>query len=218
MAFKKKVKHSLNIWLISAFLVLNLHAFSQIQQTNKEVKKPFKDRIFIGGGLGFSVGNYSSLIDVSPLVGYAVTDNFVAGIGLTYKYYRLKDYYQNIDNGDLFDYKTNIYGGSIWARYFLTGIDIPVLENMFLHAEIEPLIFNQDYSYNPAGNFIDPYGNRYALKNQQVTLTSYFLGGGLRQFVGGKSYLYIEVLWNFNEDIYSPYSNPRIMFGFAAGL
>ncbi len=207
------------ISLTAAFLFyIYPNVFGQKIKDFNEEKKPFKDRISIGGGLGFSIGNYSSLIDVSPLVGYELTKNVVVGIGLTYKYYRLKDFYYNKISQEYFDYKTNIYGGSVWARYFLTGIDIPVIENMFIHAEVEPLVFNQDYSLSGTGIFQDPYGNQYSLKKQQITLTGYFLGGGYRQLITDRSYLYIEALWNFNEGIYSPYSNPRIMVGFAAGL
>lgn len=204
-----------------AFLLLVLscgYNYGQEQKIQQSDKRPFKDRIFVGGSLGFSWGNYSSLIEVSPIFGFAVTDRFVVGLGLTYKYYRYKDYYYNYDDGQFTDLKTNMYGGSIWMRYFLTGIGIPVIENIFLHAEIEPLIFNNNFRFNPGGNFYDPYGNRYSRDNEQVTLTSYFLGGGLRQMLGQRSYLYIEVLWNFNEQLYTPYSNPRIRIGVAAAL
>ena len=122
--------------------------------------------------------------------------------------------------GHFRDLKNNIYGGSIFARYFLTGIGIPVIENMFLHAEVEPLIFTNDYKLVPynQGDFMDAYGNYYIKKTNRLTITSYFLGGGLRQMITDRSYLYIEVLWNFNEELYSPYSNPRIRIGFAAGF
>jgi len=183
-------------------------------------KKTFIDRVSIGGALGFGFGSNSILVDVSPIIGYSVTDNFVVGIGLTYKYYQFNDYYLKLDDGSLSDLKNNIYGGSVFARYFLTGIGIPVIENMFLHAEVEPLIFSNDYKLvNPnQGDFRDAYYNYYIKENEQVTITSYFLGGGLRQMITDRSYLYIEVLWNFNEELYSPYSNPRIRIGFAAGF
>ncbi len=192
------------------------------QEIRREIKdkKTFIDRVSIGGALGFGFGSNSILVDVSPIIGYSVTDNFVVGLGLTYKYYQLNDYYLKLDDGSLSDLKNNIYGGSVFARYFLTGIGIPVIENMFLHAEVEPLIFTNDYKLMPykQGDFIDAYGNYYINENEQLTITSYFLGGGLRQMITDRSYLYIEVLWNFNEELYSPYSNPRIRIGFAAGF
>ena len=199
-------------------ILVSSYNYGQESKNKQSSKRPFKERLFLGGSLGFSFGNYSSLIEVSPLVGYAVTDRFVVGLGLTYKYYRYKDYYLNYDNGQFEDLTTNIYGGSIWMRYFLTGIGIPVIENIFLHAEVEPLVFNHNYRFDPGGDFYDPYGNRYSHDNEQISLTSFFLGGGLRQMLGQRSYLYLEVLWNFNEELYTPYSNPRIRIGVAAGL
>jgi hypothetical protein len=198
------------------------YSYGQESKSKQSASRSFKDRLFVGGALGFSFGNYSSLIDVSPIFGFAVTDRFVVGLGLTYKYYKYKEYYATFDNNGIingfYDLKTNMYGGSIWMRYFLTGIGIPVIENIFLHAEVEPLLFNHNYRFDPGGNFYDPYGNRYSKDNEQITLTSYFLGGGLRQMLGQRSYLYIEVLWNFNEELYTPYSNPRIRIGVAAAL
>jgi hypothetical protein len=182
--------------------------------------RSFMDRISIGGALGLGFSNNSVLVDVSPIIGYSLTDNLEVGVGLTYKYYQLNDYYLNLEDGSLSDSKNNIYGGSLFARYFLTDIGIPIIENMFLHAEVEPLIFSNDYVLMPfnQGKFIDAYGNYYNKGKEQVTITSYFLGGGLRQMITDRSYLYIEVLWNFNEELYTPYSNPRIRIGISAGF
>lgn len=192
------------------------------QESNREIKdkKTFIDRVSIGGALGFGFGSNSILVDVSPIIGYSVTDNFVVGLGLTYKYYQFNDYYLKLDDMSLSDLKNHIYGGSVFARYFLTGIGIPVIENMFLHTEVEPLIFTNDYTLMPynQGDFIDAYGNYYINENEQITITGYFLGGGLRQMITDRSYLYIELLWNFNEELYSPYDNPRIRIGIAAGF
>ena len=211
-----KILPFLLLFLISGYIN------GQDTKNKKSNSKPFKERLFVGGSLGFSVGSYSSLIEVAPIFGFAVTEKFVVGLGLTYKYYRYKDYYATIDdNGNIsgiYDLTTNIYGGSIWMRYFLTDLGIPIIENIFLHAEVEPLIFNHNYSFDPGGDFYDPYGNRYSKDNEQISLTSFFLGGGLRQMLGQRSYLYLEVLWNFNEELYSPYSNPRIRIGVAASL
>jgi hypothetical protein len=217
---KKISKLFLNVaFVVFAFLTMQI-ASGQKSETKENAKRPFKDRISIGGALGFGFGSNSILVDISPIIGYSLTNNLVVGLGLTYKYYQLNDYYYSFDDKSFSDLKNNIYGGSIFARYFLTGIDIPVIENLFLHAEVEPLIFTNDYTLMPynQGDFIDAYGNYFIKKNEQVTITSYFLGGGLRQPITDRSYLYIEVLWNFNEELYTPYSNPRIRIGFSAGF
>lgn len=218
----KNISHTIASLLVIFALSIPLLTFSQQRNEKETSKPPFKERIFFGGALGFSLGSYSSLIDVSPIIGYAVASDLVVGIGLTYKYYRYKDYYALVDGSgyivDLYDFKTNMYGGSIWARYFLTKTEIPVIENLFLHAEVEPLLFVNNYKLDPAGDFRDIYNNRYVEANERITLTGIFLGGGLRQMIGGRSYLYLELLWNFNEELYSPYSNPRIRIGVAAGF
>jgi hypothetical protein len=206
-------------FVVFAFLTMQI-ASGQKSETKEKAKRPFKDRISIGGALGFGFGSNSVLVDVSPIIGYSLTNNLVVGLGLTYKYYQFNDYYLNLDDGSLSDQKNNIYGGSVFARYFLTGIGIPIIENIFLHAEVEPLIFSNDFKLvnSSQGDFRDAYYNYYIKENEQVTITSYFLGGGLRQPVTDRSYLYIEVLWNFNEELYTPYSNPRIRIGFSAGF
>ena len=201
------------------YLLINSDiSFSQKDSKIAKQKSPIAERIFIGGSLGFSIGTYSSLIDVSPIFGYAVTEDFIAGFGLTYKYYKYKDYFYNIDNGELDDFKSNMYGVSIWSRYYLSKIGIPFIENIFLHAEVEPLTFINKYRFSPYGSYLDPWGSRYEKGDEGINLTGIFLGGGLRQMIGGRSYLYIEAVWNVNEDLYSPYSNPRIRIGVAAGF
>ena len=208
------------ILLIS--LLLSVQVQAQRRASQYAPKKSFGQRIFVGGSLGFGFGTYSSLVDVSPLIGYAVTNDWVVGIGLTYKYYRYKDYYYYVDdNGKIqwLDFKTNMYGASIWTRYFLTKTEIPVIENIFLHAEVEPLMFVNKYKPDPTGIYRDRYSNnRYTEENDRINVTGYFLGGGLRQLIGGRSYVYLELLWNFNDELYSPYSNPRIRIGIAAGF
>lgn len=204
--------------LVIFLLLASNITFSQKDSKIANKKKPFAERIFVGGSLGFSIGNYSSLVDVSPIFGYAVTDDFIAGLGLTYKYYQYRDYFLNVDNGQLADFKSNMYGFSIWSRYYLSKIGIPFIENIFLHAEVEPLTFVNKYYYNPYGTYLDPWGTPYAKGDERINFTGVFLGGGLRQMIGGRSYMYIEVVWDLNEDFYSPYSNPRIRIGVAAAF
>lgn len=210
---------TLKILALVLGILFSSYIYGQNSTSKKSNKKPFKERLFVGGSLGFSLGSNSSSVEVSPILGYAVSSDFIIGLGFTYRYYVYKDYYFNIDNGESFNYTTNLYGGSIWARYFLSRIGIPVIENIFLHAEIEPLIYEESFKYVPTnGDYKDIYGNLYVKEKTRQTFTGFYLGGGLRQMLGQRSYMYIEVLWNFNEELYTPYSNPRIRIGVAAGL
>ena len=205
-----------------AILIATLGVYSPtIGQSDKPTAQPkqlLSERLAFGGSLGLSFGSQTTLVDISPIVGYAITNDFMAGIGLTYKYYQYKNYYYNVPDGTYSNLKMNIYGGSVWSRYFLTRTEIPVIENAFLHAEYEPLVIAHDYIFNPNGIFKDPYGSRFSKGRDNITLHGIFVGGGIRQPIGGRSFMYLEVLWNLNEELYSFYSNPRIRIGIAAGF
>ena len=189
----KKVLSLLLLFFLSGAIVTP--TASGQRSSEPKSKKSFGQRIFFGGGLGFSLGTYSSMIDVSPIIGYAVTNEWMVGVGFTYKYYRYRDYYALIDGTgtivDLYDFKTNMFGGSIWTRYFLTKTEIPVIENIFLHAEVEPLTFINQYTLDPAGEYRDIYNNRYIRQDDRYDVTGYFLGGGLRQMIGGNAFMYL---------------------------
>jgi len=217
---KEVIKILKVLFLVFAFFGFSNSLLAQDINNKKEGKSSFMDKISIGGGLGFGFGSNSFLIDVSPIIGYSVTNTFMVGLGLTYKFHKIDDYYYSFPDSAFTDYKSNIYGGSVFARYFLTGIGIPVIENMYLHAEVEPLVFQTDYTLvtSNAGDYRDAYYNYYIKESDQITITSVFLGGGLRQMISDRSFLYIEALWNFNEGLYSPYDNPRIRIGVSFGL
>jgi hypothetical protein len=44
------------------------------------------------------------------------------------------------------------------------------------------------------------------------------VGGGIKQEIGVNSFLTLMLLYNLNETVNSPYSNPVIRVGFAVGL
>jgi len=85
------------------------------------------DRIFFGGGGGFSGGNDVVIISLSPQVGYKITQNYAAGIGVTYQHVRIRSLQESISN----------YGWSIFNRYSIT-------EQFFGYGEFERLTFQQD--------------------------------------------------------------------------
>lgn len=155
---------------------------------------PFKDRIFIGGNLGLQFGS-ATYIDISPLVGYKITERIHAGIGATYIYYKVKDSYYN------YAYETSIYGGRLFGRYYF-------LETLFGHAEFEVLNMDVPEEISGTPNF------NYVRDN----ITSVMVGGGYAQPIGENSALILMVLWNLTEEQYSPYQNPIFRIGFSAGF
>lgn len=127
-----------NVLLITILFCLLSNAF--FAQYTKEDEKPdkenpladtpFKDRLFTGGNLGFGVSNNILYLDVSPIIGYKVTEKLGAGIGLRYSLIRNMFSKVNYTN----------YGGSVFARY-------KVIPQVFLHAELEGL---RSYDYSSA--------------------------------------------------------------------
>lgn len=67
----------------------------------------FTDRLFFGGGLGFSAGSEQTNVSLSPIIGYMITQQWSAGVGITYQYLKLKR----------FDVSDNLWGGNLFTRY-----------------------------------------------------------------------------------------------------
>ncbi|MCF8234323.1 MAG: hypothetical protein K9G67_05260 [Bacteroidales bacterium] len=151
-------------------------------------EEPRDNRFVYGGGFGLQFGTVT-LIEVSPMIGYKVTERFVPGIGFSYTYYK--------DNRFEPDYETNIFGGSIFARYY-------VLTDLFAQAEYQKLSYER--MYWPL------------LEKERISVDSYLIGGGYRQWIGRSFAATIIVLYNLNESLDSPYSNPIFRIGFQAGF
>jgi len=150
----------------------------------KKSSSAFFDRIVLGGSFSLQFGT-QTVVGIAPQIGYKITDQLIAGIGLQYIYYHFKNSYS--------EYKSNVYGGSLFARYFLT-------ENLFLHSEYE--ILNMDVP-------LDAY------HYHRQDITSVFVGGGYRQMLGERSSIDLMILFNLNQSTYSPYENPIVRVGFS---
>lgn len=85
------------------------------------------DRIYFGGGGGFSGGTDIVNISLSPIVGYKITDSYSAGLGITYQYLRFTNIGESISN----------YGWSVFNRYNIT-------QQFFGYGEFERLTFQLD--------------------------------------------------------------------------
>jgi len=114
--------HYLYTGVLSLFLFFFiLPAKGQYTNENKAQKPDFKSRLFFGGGFGLQFGS-TTLIELSPLVGYMITPKFSVGISPTYKYYHYNAPYGAVN--------TNVFGGSIFSRY-------SIFQNVFAHVEYE---------------------------------------------------------------------------------
>jgi hypothetical protein len=157
-------------------------------QERPDTKVPFGQRLVFGGNIGLQFGRYT-FVDISPLVGYKVTDQLIMGLGATYIYYSVDDF--------PYKYSTNIFGGRTYTKYYL-------MENLFAHVEYEILNMEvlDDLTY----------------KLVRTNIPSLFVGGGYRQMMGQRSAIELLLLYNLMEERNSPYQNPIIRAGFVFGF
>jgi len=151
----------------------------------------WKDRVYFGGNLGLQFGTITN-VEVSPLVGYRVTDKFSAGLGVTYIYYKIE-----YSNGQ--EFETDIYGGRIFARRNLT-------EQIFLYGEFESLNLE--------------FFNTSDLTVTREWVPGLFLGGGYFMPLGRNAGFSAMALYNvIYDDLKSPYNSPLIIrVGFTVGF
>jgi hypothetical protein len=93
-----------------------------------------------------------------------------------------------------FSTSTNILGGAAFAQYLL-------FEQFVAHAELEYLSFE-----NPN------------IRDERIDFFSPLIGAGYRASIGRRSFANFLILFNLNDDINSPYTNPIIRVNFGFGL
>lgn len=82
------------------------------REIDENSKPSWKERVYVGGGLGLnggtdSYGNRYFYLGLYPVIGYMVTNKLSAGTGITWQYYSYPDVNQTI----------NQYGFSPFVRY-----------------------------------------------------------------------------------------------------
>ncbi|MBN2681444.1 MAG: hypothetical protein JXR58_02975 [Bacteroidales bacterium] len=174
--------------LFLIFLItLSISTIAQNEQNTR-----FSDNLFFGGGLGLSFGNMTN-IEISPLVGYMLTEDFHAGLQIRYQYIRANYYY----NSYLYDFRTDIFGAAPFLRYF-------VLDEYYLISEFELLSLETEYF-----DVLNLYDNNP--DKERFIYTGVFVGAGYAQRFSEKSMIYFSVLYNLNESSNSPYSSPLVV-------
>ena len=112
---------------------LSIHANAQKDSTSSKKDSQYswkfeKERMTFGGGIGGSLGERYSSVNVSPLIGYKFTDKFFGGTRLIYNYY-------SVPNRGGF----SNYGYGILSRYFIKS-------NIFAHAEYQDIFYKGNNS------------------------------------------------------------------------
>jgi hypothetical protein len=114
----------------------------------------FRDRVFVGGGLGGGLSSYYTWVEVSPMVGYMFTDRLAGGIGLRYQYYK--------DNRT--NFSSSIIGPYAYARFQFVNF-------AFAYAEYEHLFLK----------YKDPLAPESVTN---IDVPGFLIGGGLTSGFG----------------------------------
>jgi hypothetical protein len=162
------------------------------ERSSEDRKGKFKkENLFTGGGAIVSVGNYSTVLGASPVLGYSINKWLDAGISFNFTYASSRAVYSNGFNYVVSDDKvreTN-FGPGIFARVY------PV-KFLFINIQGEHNFISQKRI------FANSPTERY-----KVSATSLLLGIGYangRQGVGD-FYYYISVLADVAGNVNSPY-------------
>ena len=148
------------------------------------------EKVTFGGSLGANFGSNQTYLEIAPQLGYFLTENLLVGIGANYTYFEDKQ----------FNVSTSLYGSRTFFQYVFDGLPI------IAHAEGE--IIN-----------IELFGNSFNT-TERVNVYNFYVGGGLKQDLGGSSFLYVLALYNLNETEKSRLIqfNPIVRAGIAIGL
>jgi hypothetical protein len=172
-------------------LLLTASAYAQqdslfVKRNREEFKeKPaWTEKITFGGNFGLQFGRITQ-INISPLIGYRITDKFVAGGGPSYIYTSYK-----YSNG--LKVENTILGGRAFAQHV-------VFENLAVRGEFEYLSIEYPVAYNGT-DFIK---NKEWVANPLIGL-SYNLP------IGRKASFGITALYNLN---YQNRLNRQYLYG-----
>lgn len=182
--------------IVISFFCLNISSAQQQSDGNSE----FMDKVFVGGGLGAGFGNYT-FINVSPLIGYRISNRLSAGLRFMYQYTTFEYLNQNFEKER---YNGNDLGAGPFARFMVYG---PI----YLQAEYEYLSYDGLY---------------YDGTRRRNSFESVMAGGGIAQPIGQKAAFFITAMYNFSYQNFdssgsyrSPYNSPWVFrVGIAGGF
>lgn len=192
-------------WIVLLFIPLCFHAKAQEREGAQfKPKTGFqKQKLFTGGSanIGFSSG--STMLGITPQLGYSVTNWLDAGINFNLNYLSQKYY-----TGEKLRQTT--YGPGAFVRLFPVN---------FLFATAQ-------YEYNSMHIKYIPNVNGLPATKTSFDANSFLVGAGYAggRIKGGNTYYYLSIMWDISGDPNSPYRDqhgyisPVIRAGYNIGL
>lgn len=185
--------------LILAFVLMAaLPLFSQAQDDEEPVKGGFdKSKLFFGGNFGAGFGSNTTLVNLSPQVGYRFSRFFAAGAGVNFLYSSYRYYYP--------DYRVNygVGGLNVFGRVY-------PIEYVFLQLQPEANYVWGKYKF---------YDGTSDQKIKGQIVPSLLGGVGAAIPSGGRGAFIITVNYDLLQDINTPYGNKAFFnFGYNIGL
>ncbi|MGN6566928.1 MAG: hypothetical protein ACTHJ0_03195, partial [Flavipsychrobacter sp.] len=172
-------------------------------------------RLRFGGGFILGAGDITNL-GISPIIGYRITDNWSAGIGIAYQYLKIKGYYELYDphSGAYSDYplQSNIFYPSVWTRYVIFR-NLNFIGDIFVDAEFEyDMMRFKDYTYD------NTYTNIIS-ENTNVNVPCALVGLGIKQPITDRVSIVVMGLYDVLQQDYSPYKGTLdLRFGVNVGF
>lgn len=149
-----------------------------------------RDRLYFGGNLSLNVFSQNKFIDVSPLVGYMIDNNWSAGGGLTYQY--ISREFRAIPSGDRFTISSSVYGGRAFVRRNIN-------ETYFAYSEFETL--SAEFGVGNANS-------------TREWVPGLFIGAGTFQQFFRKGGINLMILYNvLHDNLRSPYNSEWVIRG-----
>lgn len=163
----------------------------KIQEEKIKEQERFINKLVVGGNLSIDVLSRNIIeLSIAPKVGYAITDNFFAGIGLGYFYSLHKKNFliNNTYGGFKYeDRKISMLSPSLWAQY-------KVFHHYLLHAEFQINSFKYP-KLRTEGNLTDAEGWRI-IDYEQISSPSLFLGGGINYPIYKRNSVFMLFLYD----------------------
>lgn len=172
--------------LMSSFCAANAQDEKSVSDEKKGGFK--KENMFIGGNINLGFSNSSTVLGISPYVGYSLNKYLDVAFSANVSYTSVRDYNEYGDK-----IRQTIYGPGAFVRIF-------PFRFVFAQAQYEFNLIN--YRYIPAKNSVI-----YLPSRENINASSLLVGGGYaggREGVGS-SFYYFSVMWDVSRSKNSPY-------------